>query len=307
MAGETMRRAIRWVVVAVLPFALSACGRVETAAVSTQPRSRNVGSEVVAGESADFSDASVSLEAMGAQAPGEGAASQAAANRKIVYTADVRLVVDDVSSFVAEVRRQTVDLGGFVGDATESGRTGSYRTATLTVRVPSAAYGRLLDQVSLLGEVERRQETAADVTAQFVDLDARLRNKRREEERLVELLTDATGKLVDVLAVEKELSRVREEVERYQGQMNVLSDQIALSTVTISAEEQRTYEPSRPRTLGDRLAAAWGNSLGRIGEFFTRLVVELVAFVPWLVIWVPLGLVVWSVWNKLRRGDRTDV
>ena len=232
---------------------------------------------------------------------GSDAALDAAASRKIVYTARVDLTVADVEAFVAEVRDLTRAAGGFVGDSSVTGRKGSNRSASVTVRVPSAEYGDFLAAVSVLGDVDSRSESAADVTEQYVDLEARIKNKLREEARLVELLEDKTGKLPDILAVEKELSRVREEVERFQGRMNVLKDQVALSTVTLTARERRTYEPPKPTTLGERLAAVWDNSVRRVGEFFARLVVEFVAFVPWLVVWIPLGLIGWLVVRRVMR------
>lgn len=229
----------------------------------------------------------------------------ATAGRKIIYNADVRLVVADLAEFLTAVRKSIASQGGFVGSSTETGMDGSNPSATLVVRVPSTGYGKVLDAVDSLGTVEQRSETSRDVTSQFVDVAARIRNKQREEERLIELLADATGKLVDILEVEKELSRVRGEIEQAQGQMNVLSDQIGLATITINASERTVYTPPTPSLFGDRVSAAWSNSTRNLGEFFTRSTVELVAFIPWLTVWVPICLAIYVVVRVVRRILRT--
>lgn len=248
-------------------------------------------------------------EIAGSDAPASGADTPppATAGRKIIYNADVRLVVADLAEFLAAVRKSIASQGGFVGSSTETGMDGSNPSATLVVRVPSQGYGKVLDAVDSLGTVEQRSETSRDVTSQFVDVAARIRNKQREEERLIELLADATGKLVDILEVEKELSRVRGEIEQAQGQMNVLSDQIGLATITINASERTVYTPPTPSLFGDRVSAAWSNSTRNLGEFFTRSTVELVAFIPWLTVWVPICLAIYVVVRVVRRIGRTKV
>ena len=267
------------------------CGRPESVSLESA-----AASEVPAKAKALASPADTAADPLSGQ--------PAAVDRKIVYTADLNLIVEDLSAMVAEVRSLTDAAGGFIGDVSETGRVGSYRSATLVLRVPSSQYAPLLGRLSELGEVESRRETADDVTERYVDLEARIANKRREETRLIELLEDATGQLADVLAVEKELSRVREEVERYEGRLNVLRDQVELSTITVSAEERVRYEPEKPRTLGDQSASVWHNSVRRVGDFFRRLVLEFVAFVPWLVVWIPLGMVVWLIIRTVRRRRR---
>ena len=72
--------------------------------------------------------------------------------------------------------------------------------------------------------------TAEDVGEEFVDVSARMENARRLEQRLVTLLASRTGKLSDVLAVERELARVREDIERYEGRLRYLRAHAATSS-----------------------------------------------------------------------------
>ena len=82
---------------------------------------------------------------------------------------------------------------------------------------PSARYDDALGSLGPLGKVETATTNSEDVGEEFVDVRARVANARRLEDRLVGLLATRTGKLPDVLAVERELSRVREDIERYEG------------------------------------------------------------------------------------------
>ena len=89
----------------------------------------------------------------------------------------------------------------------------------------------------------RNHVGSQDVTEEYVDLEARIRNKREEEKRLLKHLADSTGKLEDILAVEKELSRVRGEAEQMEGRLRFLADRAELSTVTIEASEWKDFKP----------------------------------------------------------------
>ena len=136
----------------------------------------------------------------------------------------------------------------------------------------------------------------------------RIRNKQREEERLLELLETQTGKLQDILSVEKELSRVREEIERYQGRLRVLKDQTTLSTVTLRIDELRGYLPDESPGFRTRIARAWSGSLESLALLGQVLLIGLVALAPWLVILMVLVLfpVLWIRWMLRRRRRRAN-
>lgn len=241
------------------------------------------------------------------QIPVAAETKPATAGRKIIYNAEVHTVVSRLEEFLSQLRELVVEQGGFIGSSQEQGMDGSNPSATVVVRVPSAGYQPILIKLDELGTVERRSETSRDVTAEFVDIAARIRNKQQEEERLLELLAEAEGKLKEILEVERELSRVRGEIERAQGQMNVLKDQIDLATITVHASERTVYTPPTQAIFGDRVSAAWGNSLTNLGEFFSRASVAVVAFVPWLVIWIPGLAAAWFVARAINRRIKRTI
>ena len=86
---------------------------------------------------------------------------------------------------------------------------------------------------------------------EYYDLEARIKNKQQEETRLLKHLADSTGKLEDILAVERELTRVRGEIEQMQGRIRYLGNLSALSTVTLNVTEVRNYTPPVHPTFGN--------------------------------------------------------
>jgi hypothetical protein len=135
-----------------------------------------------------------------------------------------------------------------------------------------------------------------DVSEEFYDLEAREKAKKVEEDRLVKHLADSTGKLDEILAVERELSRVRSEIERMQGRLRVLGNLTSLATVTISAREIKGCVPPQAPTLSTKISRTFYDSLEllqRLGE----TVLLAVALVPWLPL-IVLGLLIAFLINR---------
>ncbi len=185
---------------------------------------------------AQFAPAAAAADA--GAAPGKQADAPLQKPLKIIHTAELRLVVKDIPKLESELTALVDAAGGYAATANVQGEEERYRTGRWVFRVPVERFGTFLSDLKKLGEVRQFSTTADDVTEAYVDLEARLRNKRQEEERLLKLLAEATGKLEDILMVEKELSRVREEIERMDGQFRSLSNKAELTTITVTAGER---------------------------------------------------------------------
>jgi len=158
--------------------------------------------------------------------------SSTAAPRKIIRNGSLELVVANVDQANNKIQSIVEGRGGFVEKATQTNVSG--RTATITVRVPADRLDQSIAQIkSLATSVEREEIQARDVTRDYVDLDARLRNARAEEERYLEILKRATT-IKDTLDGAEKLSNVRGRIEQLQGEMNYLTSQIAMSSLEIS-------------------------------------------------------------------------
>ena len=154
------------------------------------------------------------------------------AQRQVISQASVSMEVDEVPVAVAQVRTTAESLGGFVGQLSSSGGP-ERQQSTMTIRVPQAEFFTALEHIKSLGKVRSENVGSEDVTERFIDLEARLRSALREEESLLSLL-DKANQVSEILSIERELSRVRSDIERAQGQLNFLERRVDLSTITVS-------------------------------------------------------------------------
>lgn len=216
-----------------------------------------------------------------------------ATDRMLIRTANVGIKVDSLEVAVAALRRLAAALGGAVGNVSVSAGEFQVRSATLELRVPSARFTDAMAGMSPIGKVEYSNENAEDVGEEYVDLTARIANAKRLESRLIDLLATRTGKLEDVLAVERELARVREEIERHEGRVRYLSSRVATSTLSVTVSEPAPVvsEPGKS-VIGEAFVRAWKN--------FVALVASGIASLGYL---VPLSLVLLLAW-RLRRTRR---
>lgn len=222
--------------------------------------------------------------------------------RQIVYTATVQLVVkdfDDAPRRIADLLRQ---FDGYIADSNIGVFTGRNRSGRWVVRIPVPNYDAFLEALGNVGVPENVQQKAQDVTQEFIDLTARITNAHRLEDRLAKLLEDRAGELKDAIEVERELARVRSEVETMEGRLRYLQNQTSLSTVTISLREEQNYVPPQAPSFGGRIASVWQASLENLVGFGQGLVLVVVGFVPWLLPLIILAIVSrWIVKWIVRR------
>ncbi len=183
--------------------------------------------------------------------------------------------------------------GAYIADMSVEGGRDQPRRATLQVKVPAGEFDRLVAGLAPLGKVETVNVSAEDVGEEFVDVTARVANARRLEARLVDLLERRTARLSDMLTVERELARVREEIERYEGRLRYLRTRAAVSTLTITVHEPRPVvgQPGES-PIADAFRDAWRNFVGFVAGLIASLGVL-----------IPLGLIVAGVvWLVRRMG-----
>jgi hypothetical protein len=155
----------------------------------------------------------------------------------IIRTGQVSIEVDSLETAIAVVSRLALESGGYLANTAIQSGTKEHRTATLEIKVPADRYERAVEGLRRVGKVLTATTSAQDVGEEYVDVAARMSNSRRLEERLINLLATRTGKLDDVLSVERELARVREEIERYEGRLRFLKTQTSMSTLTVTISE----------------------------------------------------------------------
>ena len=172
------------------------------------------------------------------------------------------------------------------------------------IRVPVERFESLVDSVVSLGELERNSRTSQDITEQYYDLEARIKNKRVEEQTLNKILQERSGKLEDVLKIEIELSRVRGEIEQLEGKIRVLENLSSLATLTLNVRERDKYAPPPPvvADFPTQIARAWDGSLKSLIELGKSVVLWTVTWAIWVPFYVIGALFTWLIIRWLIRA-----
>jgi len=176
-------------------------------------------------------EAARSSKAEPAFASSGGASTLATIQRQIISQGSMSVEVPDVAAASSRVRAIAEGAGGFVEQLSSSG-VDEFQQSTMTVRVPQDEFFSVFEQIKAQGKVQNENAGSEDVTERFIDLEARLKSAQREEASLLSLL-DRAEKVSEVLIIERELSRVRTELEQVQGQLNFLERRVDLATITV--------------------------------------------------------------------------
>jgi hypothetical protein len=207
----------------------------------------------------------------------------------LIRSGHAQIEVDSVQAGIARVRRLAQETGALVANTTVQTGREQRRSASLELRVPSDRFDAVVNGLTPIGKVESVNVSAQDVGEEFVDLTARLANARRLEARLIELLANRTGRLSDVLTVERELARVRETIERYEGRLRYLQARVAVSSLTIEVHEPHPVVASHPgeNVIAEAFVEAWRRfvliTAGLIASLGIVVPVAALAFAAWLV------------------------
>jgi hypothetical protein len=247
-----------------------------------------------------------------AQTPAASDGSAADATKMIVTTAAMSVEVKDVAKAVEAVRgiasatgAEVADLkyasGANAGDPVPLDSAGGVSSeqgpanAQITLRVPAAKLADAQHRAAALGNVTTQSSNQSDVTQQHVDMTARLANLRSEEAQLRAIMSRA-GKISDLLEVERELARVRGDIESMQAQVAYLERQAAMSTLSISLSQPGPLV--RPSSSNWGFASAFTAGIQAAAEVARTLITGVVALSPLII----LGLATWGVvWVARRR------
>ena len=202
--------------------------------------------------------------------------------QRLIRRAEVRLRVDDYTNARERVGALVRQFDGYLGDEREQ-RYPSRIENTLTIRIDAGRFDSLMSALLAVGkEINFRNVTVEDVTRQYVDLEARLRARRAVEERYTQILGRAND-IEAILAVERQLADVREQIESAEGQLRYLSNQVSLSTITLTLFE----ESSTGLLAGPTFFSRIGNAFETGWDGVLELLIALVAMWP---LWVLLAL-----------------
>ncbi|MEW6172250.1 MAG: DUF4349 domain-containing protein [Bacillota bacterium] len=235
------------------------------------------------------------------EAAGAGAAT--GSERLVIKRKTLRLAVKDVGTALAAVEELAVRNNGYIVSCVTSSPEGSPVepletrsdpcSGTIVVKVPAERFSAAIIEMKKLGKLESEQETSEEVTEQHIDLTARLKNLKRQEEQYLEILKSAK-KVEEMLKVEEQLTRIRGEIESLQAQVDYLERSASMATITLEL-----FEPASVATPLVR----WG-----VKDSFVTALQGFVAVINFFIIAVgtvlPLLIVGFIVWLCLRARQK---
>lgn len=234
--------------------------------------------------------------------------------RKIRYTADMRLIVEDFAKAEDELDDARKKFKGDWAKKESSSASGGLRSGNYRIRVPVEQFEDFRKAVAKIGEVERHTVDAEDMTAQYYDLEAHIKNRQAARETLRDLLKE-TGKkeMKHYLEVWDKLERMTDEINRAEGQLRLWANLTDLTTVTVSMREKQKFiaekkvEEKEVPTFGVRASETWRGSLDAFGDFCQFIAIAAIAVTPWLPIPLVGILFLWLFIRLIVRATRVPV
>jgi predicted anti-sigma-YlaC factor YlaD len=220
----------------------------------------------------------------------------------VIRTATLQIVAKDFGGVRAAVESVVTQSAGFIDQMTITGDTSTARVLRGTLRVPGDRLPDALARLRQLGQVVEDAQGSQDVTDQIVDLDARLASARATEQRLTELLRGRTGKLSDVLEVERELARVRLDVERLDAEKTNVGRRVSYATIGVTImEERKAGLDAGPLSLATRVRIAAADGLESALESIALALLFLLRAGPTLLLWGAAAGFVWMFGRRIKR------
>jgi hypothetical protein len=215
---------------------------------------------------ADIMAGSGDLDAIAERIAGRGGAEDTFAKRTIIKTGTLLIHVDDVDEGLARVQEVVAAQGGELVKV-ERRKYEDDDSCVIALRVPAGRFEAAISSAQKIGKVVELVVEAEDVTEEYVDLQMRLDNQVKARDRFIEILKTRTGKLEDVVAVQREINDTTEEIERLAGKILYLQNRAALSTIYITLQKPETLakvEKEPEATLLDEVLAALREALGAL-------------------------------------------
>ncbi len=237
--------------------------------------------------------------------PGGGKAAETPVERKIKYTADIRLITDDFATARTELLGL---LAKFKGDLAKSDLNlspGSPKSGTWRLRIPATDFTPFCDEVQKIGDVERFSTDSEDVTEEFYDTKRHAESRKKYRDTLVKLLEkadkDTTATYVRMIA------DVDTEIDRLEGRVSLLTNLTDLTTVTVTIRERQKFIPDKPPEAVERpgftteAGKTFSDSFGALKAFGISCALLLIAASPWLILLLVLVLPLWFIKRLVHR------
>jgi len=222
-----------------------------------------------------------------------------AVERMVIKTGSLSVVVNDIRKSVKDIVTYVEGKGGFLVTSNVS-KSGIDLSGNVTVRVPSASLETTIEYVKAMGEVADEHIDGRDITEEYVDLESKLGNLRATETQFLAIMKMAV-KIEDVLAVQKELSYVRENIEMTEGRIKYLKESVDLSSLTIYLSTNPSTLPVIDKQDEWKPFAVFKEALRSLLDTGKEVLNATIWFGVYLPVIVVIFLVVWGIKRYITR------
>ena len=223
-------------------------------------------------------------------------------SKKIIKEGDISFETSDTKQTRNSIYNTLSKLGGYISEESETNSSDYNRKEfNLKIRVPAKNFDQFLNGVTSIAEkIDSKNIRIKDVTAEYIDITTQLANKKKLEERYLELLKRA-DKMADLLEIESKLNEIRTDIESTQGRLNYLVKQVDYSSLDITFYTKQIAVQDNGNTFGYRLKSALADGWIVLGGLFF-------GFIQLWPIWMLFGIVIYLIkrWRR-RRRDRKPI
>lgn len=217
-------------------------------------------------------------------------------NRKIIYTGSVRMQVDSLNLAMEQVTKVISEAGGYI--SSQHLTNNHYeQEARLIIRLPVEGFQPAMNSVTQVAKFVNSQNLdSRDVSAQWIDLESRLKTKRDVRDRYIEVLRKRAVKVADILEAEEKIRVITEEIEAKEGQLRYLRDQVSMSTLELTMYQTQEYR-NEPETFRKSFGQKIVDSLSGGFELVQSLFLFALSIWP-LYLLIPVLVWVYRKWRS---------
>ena len=259
---------------------------------------------VVSSDESGYAKKSVSM-ASGSSADTSALEPTAETSRKLIRTASLTIRTAQYDADLEALTQLINSVGGYIESTYQSGdlESGSARSNSMTLRIPSDKLDEFLNGLDSVGRVVDRSESSTDMTVQYADNEARLVTLRAKMERLNELLEKAET-VEDLISIESAIADTQYSIDSYETRQRTIDRQVDMSEVDIYLREDSPMEVTSEMSLGERISRAFQNSVEDFGQFLRNMLVFIVMALPALGLMAIVTAAVLLICRAKKKGKK---
>lgn len=241
-----------------------------------------------------------------AEAPGQENRTEAASEtaRKLIRNVSIDAETKQFDELLAVVEERVAALGGYIESMDSYAPAGDSstepRSAYINARIPAEKLSEFLNTALSSAHITRKSENTQDVTLQYTDIDARVRTLRIEQERLMELLSEAES-ADSLIALEERLSEIRYEIESLSSQLRVYDNQVSYSTVHLGITEVKAISTTADDGFSAQLSDGFQRNLHAVGAFFRNAALLVLSGLPIILTVAAIAFLVYHIFRCIRK------